>query len=513
MVERWSVPGYAEVRELGSGATGRVVHAVHDGSGAPVAIKYLSAELLADTGWLARFRDEARLLAGLADDNLVRFHEYVENDQGAAIVMELVDGVTLRELLRRTGHMTPEPALALLKGSLLGLAAAHRVGVVHRDYKPANVLVDVNGWSKLADFGVAVPAGAQTEVAGTPAYLAPEQWAGWPPAPAGDVYAATTVFFECLTGRRPFHQYEDSGDLANIHMRQQVRLDQVPEAVRPLVAAGLAKNPAQRPASAAEFVRQLETVAAQAYGDEWESCGRGRLAGLAAALAALFPLAASLGGGGGSLAGSAAPSALPPAPPPCGPPVTPPKPWWLKAGASLVAVGAVTVTTVVVVDNTDDPPPPPAATSSMPPPSTSADPFGGHTACEMVGAAIAGNAAFQEPVATEPTLDGEVDGCYANRTPGSGVIVTQMAQAYMDMAGTQPGAETRINGRRAALIDFTGAKRADIPENCGFVLEIADDASVSIGFASDVDIESTIDECADARRFASAVEKLLPPQR
>lgn len=90
------------------------------------------------------------------------------------------------------------------KGSLLGLADAHRVGVVHRDYKPDNVLVVPDGSSKLVNFGIAVDAGISVGVAGTPCYMAPEQWTGAPASPAADVYAATTTFFECLTGHRPY---------------------------------------------------------------------------------------------------------------------------------------------------------------------------------------------------------------------------------------------------------------------------------------------------------------------
>ena len=92
----------------------------------------------------------------------------------------------------------------VLEGSLLGLAAAHRRGVVHRDYKPENVLVNGDGISKLTDFGIAARAGDRPVPAGTLLYAAPEQMAGAPASPAGDVYAATATFYECLTGRPPF---------------------------------------------------------------------------------------------------------------------------------------------------------------------------------------------------------------------------------------------------------------------------------------------------------------------
>ncbi|MCZ0982281.1 serine/threonine-protein kinase [Streptomyces diastatochromogenes] len=164
----WAVPGYEAVRALGRGAGGRVVLARHEATGVPVAVKYLSERLHGDREFLTRFRAEARLLGELRHPCVVRLYEYVEARRGAAIVMEAVDGVTLRELLRAHGTTGPEAALVLLKGSLLGLGAAHAAGVVHRDYKPENVLVRADGSSALADFGIAVRAGREAEAAARP---------------------------------------------------------------------------------------------------------------------------------------------------------------------------------------------------------------------------------------------------------------------------------------------------------------------------------------------------------
>src|ERR1700721_59708 len=143
----WGVPGYAELKKLGSGGFGDVVMARHDESGSLVAIKYLRPELLSDPEFAEMFRGEAAVLASVSDPNVVRLHEYVESPSGAAIVMELVDGVSLRDVLVREGKTTAEAALVVLQGSLLGLAAAHRRSVVHRDYKPENGLVDAGGGS------------------------------------------------------------------------------------------------------------------------------------------------------------------------------------------------------------------------------------------------------------------------------------------------------------------------------------------------------------------------------
>ncbi|CAL9341474.1 Serine_threonine-protein kinase PknD [Streptomyces sp. enrichment culture] len=284
----WGVPGYTDVRELGAGAAGRVVLAVHDATGLRVAVKYLGDELRGDPAFLAGFRAEARLLGALGTPYVVRLYEYVEAPEGAAIVMELVDGLALRALLREYGPVGSEAALTVLKGSLLGLAAAHAGGVVHRDYKPENVLVCADGASRLVDFGIATGRGTVARVAGTPAYMAPEQWTGAPASPASDVYAATATFYECLTGRKPFTG-ENIAELALRHIEAPVPEDDVPEPLRPLLRHGLAKAPEDRPQEAAAFVRRLEEIATAAYGPRWEERGRGRLASLAALLPLLFP--------------------------------------------------------------------------------------------------------------------------------------------------------------------------------------------------------------------------------
>ena len=288
MAQQWDVPGYTELKTLGSGGFGEVVLARHDASGTQVAIKYLRRQLLADPQFAELFRAEARVLASLDDPNVVRLYEYVESPGGAAIVMELVDGVSLREILARQGQTTAEAALVVLQGSLLGLAAAHRRGVVHRDYKPENVLVDGAGASKLTDFGIAARAGDSPMAAGTLAYAPPEQFAGQAASPAADVYAATATFYECLTGRPPFGG-RTAEMLMRQHMTEPVPLEPVPGPLRPLVAAGMAKDPGRRPADGTALVAGLRTAAGQAYGPGWEERGRSRLAEAALLLAALWP--------------------------------------------------------------------------------------------------------------------------------------------------------------------------------------------------------------------------------
>ncbi|MBA9001166.1 serine/threonine-protein kinase [Thermomonospora cellulosilytica] len=308
----WRVAGFREIRELGRGGQGRVVLAAHEESGTPVAVKYLAAG--AGEADRDEFEHEARMLGQVDSPHVARLYRLVRGEHGTAIVMEAVDGVSLKRILAEHGALEPEAALTVLKGSLLGLAAAHHLGVVHRDYKPANVIVRADGLSKLIDFGVARYMG-EAGGGGTPAYMAPEQWRSEPVTPVTDVYAATCVFFECVTGRRPFAG-DGIAELRRLHLTAPVPVAGVPEPLRPLVAKGMAKSPWERPAGAAAFVEELESVASAAFGAQWEERGVRVLAGAAAALAALFPLTAlglaSSGvlaagsGGAGAAAGAAA---------------------------------------------------------------------------------------------------------------------------------------------------------------------------------------------------------------
>jgi hypothetical protein len=295
----WRIAGFEELRELGAGGQGRVVLARHEESGTPVAIKYVRA----DAAQKELLRHEAVLLGRVHDPHVARLYRLVESEHGAAIVMEAIDGVSLKKVLEHRGALEPEAALLVMKGSLLGLAAAHRVGVVHRDYKPANVVVRADGLSKLIDFGIAVLAG-EGGASGTPRYMAPEQWRGEPAVPATDVYAATCVFFECLTGRRPFRGDREAA-LREAHLSAPPPVEEAPEHVRGLIARGMAKSAEERPGDAAGFVQELETVATAAYGPDWETRAVRNLAGAAVALASLFPLAAALlpSTGGGAAAG------------------------------------------------------------------------------------------------------------------------------------------------------------------------------------------------------------------
>ena len=270
------------------------------GTGRRVAIKYLSPALVGDDAFMVGFRAEAEQLTRVDVPSAARVYDFAEQPgTGAAVVMELISGVTLAALIERRGPLHPEAALTVLKGMLLALAAVHRLGFGHGDCKPGNVLVDETGQVKLTDFGIARPGAEGFPAAGTPRYLAPEVWRGEPATSGTDVYAATVVFFECLAGHPPF-----DGDLSRLreqHASGSVPLDGIDEPLRQLIAGGMAPARADRPHSAIAFVSELEALAPATWGADWEERGRGQLA-------AAVPPAAGRGRRAVSAGGSSAPA-------------------------------------------------------------------------------------------------------------------------------------------------------------------------------------------------------------
>lgn len=279
----WTVPGYTEIRVLGTGEAGRIAEAVHDPTGERVAITYPSAKLCSNPAFRARFRTDAELLEGLDHTNVVRVREIVETAADVALITEAVEGAALRRVLGISGPLPPEAALAVLRASLLGLGAADEVGVAHRDYQPSNVVITPEGVVKVGGFGLAVRTEAMMPAAGSPSYMAPELWEGATPRLATDMYAATATFYECLTGHVPYTA-DSVFELQTVHRAAPIPEADVPPALVPLVTQGLAKVPVERPGSAAGFLAELEAAAVVEYGLEWEERGRRELAAIVAGL-------------------------------------------------------------------------------------------------------------------------------------------------------------------------------------------------------------------------------------
>jgi serine/threonine-protein kinase len=262
---------YELLLPLASGAMGRVWRARDTLLERPVAVKVLRDELTGDSTFRARFRAEAQHTAALHHPNIASVFDYgeieVDGECLAYLVMELVEGEALSALLEREGRLDPARTLDVLRQTSAALAAAHAIGLVHRDVKPGNVLVGNDGTVKIADFGIAwsassVPLTGTGQVVGTAHYLSPEQADGAKASPASDVYALGTVAYECLAGRRPFDG-ENAVQIALKQIREQpapLPAD-VPAGIRAVVERAMAKDPAARYTDGAALRAAVEAVA------------------------------------------------------------------------------------------------------------------------------------------------------------------------------------------------------------------------------------------------------------
>ncbi len=281
--------------------------------GREVAAKVMHEQYVHDNVFLDRFRREARAMAQLSHPNLVNVYDFSASGGEVFLIMELITGGTLRELLAERGPMPPHAAAAVMRGMLTGLSVAHAKGMVHRDIKPDNVLIDASSRVKLSDFGL-VRATAETtqstdQIVGTVAYLSPEQVDGSPLTAASDVYSAGIVLFELLTGRTPF-----SGETPLAHAYARLHNDVpapssliagVPKLFDELVATATARNPHDRFRDAAEFLAALDDVAGELRLPAYTvPAPHNSAAHRAAEHPTNFGLAAGVGG-----SGSAAPSA------------------------------------------------------------------------------------------------------------------------------------------------------------------------------------------------------------
>jgi len=244
---------------LGRGGMGEVYRAEDLKLGQPVALKFLPEPI--DEGRLRRFYREVRLGREVAHPNVCRIYDLVEADGRHFLAMEYVDGEDLASLLRRIGRLPVDKALDLARGICGGLAASHDKGVLHRDLKPANVMVDGRGQPRITDFGLAAPPGDTADaVAGTPAYMAPEQLAGQPASVRSDVYALGLVLYEMFTGRRRFEASTMSELLDRHREATPPSLSGVRDlepAVERVVVRCLDEDPAARPPSARSVLAAL----------------------------------------------------------------------------------------------------------------------------------------------------------------------------------------------------------------------------------------------------------------
>jgi eukaryotic-like serine/threonine-protein kinase len=254
---------------IAGGGMGSVYRAVDENLGRQVAVKVLRRDLADDPAFLERFRREARAAAALSHPRVAGVYDYGELGGSAFIVMELVEGETLAERIEATGRLPWREAFALGEGVARALAAAHAHRLVHRDVKPANVLVGRGGRAKVTDFGIAKAATSTTltrtgMVLGSANYVAPEQAQGDEVGPAADQYSLGCVLFEAVTGRPPY-QGASAVAIATHHVSAPVP---DPRAARPdlpapaadLIRRTLAKHPDDRFPSTTAMADALATL-------------------------------------------------------------------------------------------------------------------------------------------------------------------------------------------------------------------------------------------------------------
>ena len=239
------------------GGMGEVWQATDLVIGRTVAIKILKDEYLGDPGFLERFRAEARHAALVNHEGIANVFDYGEEDGSAYLVMELVPGEALSAILERERVLPTDKVLDIVAQTAMALQAAHAAGLVHRDIKPGNLLITPEGRVKITDFGIAriadqVPLTATGQVMGTVQYLSPEQASGHAASPTTDIYSLGIVAYEALAGQRPFTgESQVAIAMAQINETPPELPVTIAEPVRNLVYSCIAKNPADRPASAA----------------------------------------------------------------------------------------------------------------------------------------------------------------------------------------------------------------------------------------------------------------------
>ncbi|MEN3283457.1 MAG: hypothetical protein V7607_4597 [Solirubrobacteraceae bacterium] len=256
--------GYRIIELIGEGAGGAVYLAEQEETGERVALKVLADQPAHDDRFRQRFLRESTIAAGLRHPHVVGILDFGEADGGVYLAMRHIEGADLRELLVRDGPLGPEEALRLVAQVGEALDEAHARGLVHRDVKPANILVDPDGAAYLGDFGLAKHASSPSSLTGeqsfvgTIAYVAPEQIKGEQVDGRADVYALTCVLYEALTGRTPFERESELAVLfAHLHEQAPRASDvrpELPPGLDHVLRTGTAKEPKERYASCTELV-------------------------------------------------------------------------------------------------------------------------------------------------------------------------------------------------------------------------------------------------------------------
>ena len=253
---------------IGQGGMADVYLAYDEIMNRPVAIKILRPKVADDSQAVVRFIREASAVRKLSHPNVVEVYDVGECGNLHYLVMEYIPGITLKELIAKSGKMSAPKAILMMKELTSAVAAAHKNNIIHRDIKPQNVLIHKNGQLKITDFGIAIAADsmdmtANQAIMGSSHYLAPESAAGLAPDYRVDIYALGIVFFELLCGSVPFTGTSPAA-IALKHMQDPLPSilpynETVTQAIENVVIKATAKNPDERYQSAQELLDALET--------------------------------------------------------------------------------------------------------------------------------------------------------------------------------------------------------------------------------------------------------------
>jgi hypothetical protein len=263
---------YQLIELLGRGGMGEVWRAFDTATQRVVAVKVLPAQLAADPVFEQRFRREAYAAAGLSDPHVVPIHNFGEIEGRLYVDMRLIDGEDLEHVLAR-GPLDSDRAVKIIEQVASALNAAHRVGLVHRDVKPSNILLAEDDFSYLIDFGIARGAGetkltATGSVVGTWPYMAPERFTTGQTDTRSDIYALACVLYECLTSSRPFPgdsvEQQIAGHLTIPPPRPSITRPGVPAELDSVIATGMAKEPDERYSTTIELARAARSALATA---------------------------------------------------------------------------------------------------------------------------------------------------------------------------------------------------------------------------------------------------------
>jgi serine/threonine-protein kinase len=265
---------YQLLRQVANGGMASIYEAIDTRLDRKVAVKIMHSHLAQDEAFVSRFIKEAKAAAALSHPNIVAVQDQGWNQSGVPavfLVMELIEGHTLREYLNERGRFEIKDAINYLTPILSALAAAHALGIVHRDIKPENILISKEGRIKIADFGLArgeligsTMTAESSVILGSVSYLSPEQVQRGIADSRSDVYAAGIVAYEMLTGEKPFSA-ESPIQIAYMHVNEEIprlrsKRKEISKDLDDLIASATAKNPDERPRTAGEFLDKLQQI-------------------------------------------------------------------------------------------------------------------------------------------------------------------------------------------------------------------------------------------------------------